>query len=192
MKNKNLENSGFENESDVPVWASWLGIITIVLGVYLTAAHGNELMKHWVLDGPAAITIPGHEPKCPEDELEEEGITLDMCLQATASNDTLLLTRPDWFRGFQIGLMSVGTIAAFISIFVGVALIEFRPWAPLAALATFATLAAVDALGFIAVINTGPLIRQMYLWNILLWFFIHAIMFVAAIAGKHESENQGF
>ena len=26
-----------------PVWASWLGVISIVFGIFLTASHGNEL-----------------------------------------------------------------------------------------------------------------------------------------------------
>ncbi len=33
------------NINDAPAWAAWIGIIVVVLGVYLTAAHGTELLK---------------------------------------------------------------------------------------------------------------------------------------------------
>lgn len=175
--------------NSVPLWASWTGIIIIVMGVYLTASHGNQLMKYWVLDGVPSVELAEYNYKCPQDELEEEGITLEMCKQKTANVDTLLLSIPDWFRGFQIPLMLLGTVVAFSSIFIGVALIEYRVTAPLLATCVIATLLLIDIAGFIAVVITGPLTRQLYLWDILLWCFIHAILLSAIIAGRHESRS---
>lgn len=172
-----------------PLWASWLGIIIIVLGVYLSASHGNQLLKYWVLDGVPSVEMAEYTYKCPEDELEEEGITLEMCMQKTANVDTILLSIPDWFRDFQIPLMLIGTIVAFSSIFVGVALIEYRATAPLAATFVVGALLLVDIAGFMAVVITGPLTRQLYLWDILLWCFIHAILLSAIIAGRHEDHS---
>ncbi len=172
-----------------PLWASWLGIIIIVMGVYLTASHSNQLMKYWVLDGLPSVEMAEYNYKCPEDELEEEGITLDMWKQKTANVDTILLSVPDWFRGFQVPLMALGAIIAFSSIFIGVALIENRPIAVVAATFVIAALLLVDVAGFIAVVITGPLTRQLYLWDILLWCFIHAILLSAIIAGRHESRS---
>lgn len=172
-----------------PLWASWLGIIIIVMGVYLSASHGNQLLKYWVLDGVPSVEMAEYTYKCPEDELEEEGITLEMCMQKTVNVDTILLSIPDWFRDFQIPLMLIGTIVAFSSIFVGVALIEYRAIAPLAATFVIGALLLVDIAGFMAVVITGPLTRQLYLWDILLWCFIHAILLSAIIAGRHESRS---
>lgn len=171
---------------ETPAWSAWIGIIVVVLGVYLTAAHGNELMKHVVLDGKASIEIEGFQHDCPEDELEEEGISVAMCKQATFNTDSLLLSSPEWFRSSQIILMSLGTVLAFASIFVGVALIEYRSWAPFTAVIVIGGLLAVDAASFLAVVNSGPIIRQMYLWIILMWFFIHGILLAAIVAGMHE------
>lgn len=176
-------------ESNIPIWASWLGIIIIVLGVYLTASNGNQLLKYIVLDGVPSVEKAEYEHKCPEDELEEEGITLAMCMQKTANVDTVLLSIPDWFRGFQIPLMLIGTLVAMASIFAGITLIDYRSYAPTAAAAIIATLLLIDLLGFVAVIITGPLTRQLYLWDILLWCFIHSILLSAIIAGREQSTS---
>lgn len=171
---------------NAPIWASWLGIIIIVMGVSLTASNGNQLLKYLVLDGVPSVEMAEYEYKCPEDELEEEGITLAMCKQKTANVDTVLLSIPDWFRGLQIPLMLIGTIVAFSSIFVGVALIDYKRVAPSAAIAVIGTLLLIDIIVFIAVVITGPLTRQLYLWDILLWCFIHAILLSALIAGRDQ------
>lgn len=173
----------------VPVWASCLGITIIIMGVYLSAAHGNQLLKYIVLDGIPSVEMVEYKYKCPEDELEEEGITLAMCKQKTANVDTILLSIPDWFRGFQIGLMLSGTLVAFVSIFAGISLLEYRSYAPLAAVVTVSLLLLVDIAGFIAVVITGPLTRQLYLWDILLWCFVHAILLAAIFAGRRESQS---
>ena len=133
--------------NQVPFWASWIGIIIVVMGVYLTASYGNQLMKYWVLDGVPSVEKAEYQYKCPEDELEEEGITLEMCKQKTANVDTILLSVPEWFRGFQIVLMTIGTLLAFGSIFAGVALVEYKSTAPMATIFILSSLFLIDILG---------------------------------------------
>jgi drug/metabolite transporter (DMT)-like permease len=177
-------NSGGEG----PSWASWLGVIAILLGVFLTAVHGNELMKQAVITQsmPATGEMPAAD--CPEEELEEEGLSLAECEHMVANLRGIALSTPDWFPGFQMALAFAGTVIAVISIIVGAALVNYRSWAPTAAVLTFGALLVVDVIGFIAVVNTGPLLREVYLWNILLWFFIHLMMTVGAVAGR-DSES---
>jgi hypothetical protein len=166
-----------------PAWASWLGVVAIVLGVLLTAAHGNEWMKQIVIteSTPAGDQVP--PPECPPDELVEEGLSLAECRQMVANVRNLALSAPDWFAGFQATLAAVGTVVAFLSIIIGAALVNYRSWAPAAALLTFAALATIDLTGFIGALNTGPVLRDIYLWDILLWFSIHLMMTVGVIAG---------
>ncbi|MGI9289186.1 MAG: hypothetical protein ACR2P1_27700 [Pseudomonadales bacterium] len=165
-----------------PAWASWLGVVAVIFGILQTAAHGNEWMTQKVI-APGTAAVQGIPPRCPEDELVEEGISSAECELMTAKVRIMIASRPDWFRGFQMGLSLIGTVVAFGSIFIGAALVQYRSWAPRAAVITFAGLLAIDAVGFAAATNIGPLLRATYLWNILLWFFIHLVITVGAIAG---------
>lgn len=167
-----------------PAWASSLGVVAVVLGVFLTAMHGNELMKHAIITVPAAGDEQLAEPDCPPDELEEEGVSLAECEQLVAHVRTITVSRPDWFRGFHMSVAGLGVLVAFGSIVVGAALIDGRGWAPGAAVLNFGTLAALDVTSFVAVVNSGPLLRDLYLWQLVLWFLIHAMMMVAAVVGR--------
>lgn len=169
-------------------WASWLGSVAVVLGIALSASHGTELMKQAVSGEPAIPADQVSAADCRKDELEEEGLSFAECKQMVANVQSLTVSRPPWFRGVQIGLAGAGAVIALGSIIVGVALVDNRPWARIGAILTFAALAAVDVLGFIAAVKAGPIIRQLYLGNILLWFLIHLMMAVAAVAGR-DSET---
>lgn len=175
-------------KSPGPAWASWLGSVAIVLGIFLTAHHGNEVMKQAVIS-PQSAAARGIAAKCPEHELVEEGLSLAECEQMVSNVKDMLVSRPDWFRGFQMVLASIGAMIALASILIGIALVDYRQWAPTAAIVTFGALMLIDLAGFMAVVNSGPLLRQMYLWNILLWFFIHLIMTVGAVAGRHHEST---
>ena len=169
-----------------PAWPSSLGIVAIVLGVFLTAMHGNELLKHAVIAQPAAGGEQIAEPDCPADELEEEGLSLAECEQLVAHVRTITVSRPDWFRGLQMGLSALGVLVASASVLVGAALLDYRRRAAGAAVLVFGTLAALDVIGFVAVVNAGPLLRELYLWQLLLWFLIHLMMTVAAVVGRQS------
>lgn len=175
-------NPGSQDTS-APASAAWLGIIAVVFGILLTAGHANEWLTQKVIS-PDSAAARGLESECPEDELEEEGLSAAECRLMVSQVRIMIASRPPWFRAFQMGLASVGTVLALLSIFAGIALIDNRPWAGGVALVIFGTLLAIDLLEFIAAVNVGPLLRAMYLWNILLWFFIHLCMTVAAVAGR--------
>lgn len=130
----------------------------------------------------AARNIPAD---CRKDEAEQEGVSVAECELMVANVKIMIASRPKWFRGVQMGLTFLGTLVAFGSILIGVALIDYRRWAPRAAVITFATLLALDCIDFMAAFYTGPLLRALYLWNILLWFSIHLSMTLGAVAGRH-------
>lgn len=166
-----------------PAWASCLGVVAIVLGMLLTATHASEWMKQDVFARftPENKTLPTAE--CPVDELEEEELSLAECEYMVARLEGLIQTTPEWFAKTQSALASIGTLVAFASIIMGAALVNFRAWAPRAAAVTFGLLMAIDVLGFIAVLNTGPILREIYLWNAVLWATIHMLMLVGAVSG---------
>ena len=167
-----------------PAWRSWLGIVAVVLGVLGAAAYGTEWMKQRVIVNatPADGRFPAAE--CPEDELIEEGLSVAECEQMVSNVRSYVVSAPAWFPRAQSWLAGVGTLLALLSIGVGVALVDRRPWAPAAALAGFGALSLVDGAGFDAAVNTGPILRDVYLWNVLLWFFVHLMMTLGAAAGR--------
>lgn len=171
-----------------PAWASSLGVIAIVLGVFLTAMHGTELMKQYVIVDNMPAQMPAAD--CPAEELEEEGISVGECEYMVEHVWGLGLSTPDWFPGIQMTLSLLGTLLAFLSIVIGGALVNYKSWAVPAAIAVFGGLTLVDAIQFMAVVNSGPIIRELYLSGILLWLIIHLLMMTGIIAGRHiESGN---
>ena len=169
-----------------PAWASALGVIAIVLGVFLTAYHGNELMKQAVLVNamPASGEMPAAD--CPEDELEEEGLSLAECEYMVDHVRGIFLSMPEWFPSVQMALAATGAVLAFLSIIIGGALVNYSRAASVAAVLVFGGLTLVDAAQFAVVVNTGPILRDVYLWSILLWLTIHLMMTVGVIAGRHS------
>ena len=71
---------------------------------------------------------------------------------------------------------------AVLSIFIGIMLVDYRHGIVVPAVLTFGSLLLIDVIAFLAVINTGPLLRAMYLWDILLWALIHLSMTASALA----------
>ncbi len=174
-----------------PAWASALGVVTIVLGIFLTSLHGNEAMKQSVITKhmPESGVLPA--AVCPEEELEEEGLSLAECEYMVTYVEGISLSTPDWFPAVQIWLSVTGAILAFLSIIVGGALVNYKPAASTAAIFIFAALTLIDAVQFAAVVNTGPILRDIYLWNILLWLLLHLMLLCATIAGRQiQSEKQ--
>lgn len=168
-----------------PGWASALGAVAIVLGVFLSAFHGTEWLKQTVYVGayPADGQLPAAE--CPAAELREEGLTEAECRYMVEHVRGLALSTPDWFPGVQKWLAGVGTLLAFASAVIGGALVQGREAAQKAAVGVFGGLALIDLLQFMAVVNAGPIIRDIYLWGVLLWFLLHLMMTAAALAGRH-------
>ena len=174
---------------EAPGWASRLGVVAILLGILLAAWHANEWMKFAIVGTPPYSLATMPEPDCEADELEEEGLSLEECRQLAYVVHDISISAPGWFKTFHIAVSAAGTALALLSVFVGIALVDYRRWAATAAVSVFGALATLDVVSFTAVVNTGPLVRQMYLWSILLWFFVHLVMTVAAIAGREDRQT---
>lgn len=171
-----------------PAWASALGVVAIVLGVFLTGFHGNEWMKQRVM--ASAMPAEGKPAAdCPAEELEEENLSLAECEYMVDHVWGLGLSAPEWFAGAMMWLAFAGTVFAVLSIIVGGAMVSYRPAATPAAIVVFGALLLIDAGQFAAVVNAGPIIRAMYLWSVLLWFMLHLLMTVAAVAGRHAAKG---
>ncbi len=166
--------------------ASSLGIIAILFGILLATWHATEWMKFLIVAEPpySVATMPA--PDCEEDELEEEGLSLTECRQLAVTVHNISISSPEWFKSFHVATSVVGTGLALLSIIAGIALVDLRSWASGVALATFGALAVLDLASFVAVVNTGPLMRQMYFGSMLLWFFIHLAMTVGAAVQRQR------
>ncbi len=173
-----------------PAWASWLGIAAVVLGLLLAAAQATELMKQAVIAHAAPAAAGAAAAACPADELAEEGLSAGECLQLVSNVRNLTVSAPDWFPPWQMALSAAGSMFAVLSVIAGVALLDRRAWAPGAAAASFAALTAIDAGSFVAVLNTGPILRDLYLWPLLSWFVIHLMMTAAAVAAPQISSGR--
>lgn len=184
--------SDVQNKKYVPNWASILGVVAIMLGVFLTGLHGTEAMKQSVIAThmPASGEMPAAD--CPEEELEEEGISVAECEYLVDRVEGFAMSMPDGFADKYMTLAVIGTILAFASVIIGGALVNYTSWSSSAAVVVFVGLAIVDVLQFAAVVGTGPIIRDLYLSNILLWLILHSMLLVGAIAGRHTeaAKNQ--
>jgi len=177
------------HSSSGPTWASALGAVIVVMGVLLTASHATEWMKHSVLTSVAPSgEVPA--PSCPKDELEEEGLTVAECEYMVSRLQGLLASTPAWFPGLVGALSALGTLVAFATIFIGAALVSFRAWAPRAAAIALAALLLIDLGTFTAALNAGPIIRDVYLRDVLLWTAIHVILLAASMVGMHSMTRE--
>jgi hypothetical protein len=167
-------------------WSVSLGVIAIVFGTLMAATQGNELLAQLTIapDSIAARNVPAD---CRPDEAAQEGVSTAECELMVANVRIMIASRPSWFRGVYSGLNLAGSLAAFGSIIVGLALTGGRSWGTKAAMVAFAVLMALDLAQFTAAFYTGPLLRALYLWNIVLWLFIHLSLEAGAIAGRRAT-----
>jgi hypothetical protein len=177
-----------DDAAEAPDWASRLGVIAVLLGILLAASQANEWLKISIVGSPPYTVATMPEPDCDEDELVEEGLSPAECHQLAYAVHDISISAPGWFRSFHMTVSVVGMVLALLSVVIGVALVDYRPWAGAAAVSVFGALAVVDVVAFTGIVNTGPMIRQMYLWNILLWFFIHLAMATGAIVGRQDDQ----
>jgi len=166
-----------------PAWASAIGVVAIVLGVFFTTTQANEWMKQYVMVDSMPASKPAAD--CPEEELEEEDLSLAECEYLVDHVWGLGLSTPDWFPGTMMLLTALGTIVGFASIVIGGALVNYKAWASSVAVLIFVALLLIDAGQFMTVVNAGPIVREVYLWDILLWSFIHLLLVTGVIAGRH-------
>ena len=147
--------------------------MAILVGVLFTASAGNEWMRQVVIDRmtPASLELPAAE--CPEDELEEEGLTVAECEQLVEDVLSYVVSRPAWFAGVQASLSAAGTILAVLGIFAGGMLVNYRPLGATLGVLAFGGLAIVDAGHFVAVQQAGPILRAIHLPSAMTWFALH-------------------
>jgi hypothetical protein len=176
--------SGITTESQGNI--NWGGIVVVLFGLLFAASQANELLSLLVIE-PDSAADRGLSAACRPDELEEENLSLRECELMVANVQITLASRPEWVRGLLIPTSIAGTLIAVLSIFVGLGLAGRKHWAGQVAIYCFGLLLLVDLISFFAMVNTGPLLRARYLWNILLWFFIHLCMatnsFIDGVSG---------
>lgn len=177
-----LHSSDFEHRSIGPPWAEWIGVLAVLLGAYLTASFGVHTTQQYVLSLPITAEERASELECPQDELIEEGISQQVCEQMQAAMAVRLITTPDWFRDLQFWLGIGGMVLAAGSLWAGMALVDWRPWAPPVFIGVTVALIALELTGLIAAAQSGPLIRKAFLWDDLLWLAIHIALATAVAA----------
>ncbi|MCG8324830.1 MAG: hypothetical protein MI673_04875 [Thiotrichales bacterium] len=176
-----------QHEKEAPLWANWIGIMAIVFGILLAAVQGTELTRTYVLQPGSAATLD-KPPRCPEYDLEKDGLSVEYCHAMADGIKSRILTTPDWFRSLQGTVACITIIIALGSVLVGIALIDNRAWALNAAVIIFSGLIISDLVLFVAAYNAGPVVRDLYLWNLIVWIVIHLMLAAATIAGYHEEK----
>jgi len=166
-----------------------LGVVAALFALLLFASNGNELLKQTVI-APGSSAEMGAEANCRADELEEEGLSLQECQLMVSSIQITLASSPDWFRPFQMASSTVGMLAAIFSFIVSFGLINGSQSNRNIIRISFSLLLLLDVSGFIAAVNTGPLLRAIYLWPLLLWFFIHLCLLVAVVNPSFNKPQQ--
>lgn len=187
-----MRDAGYETAPVTrgPAWASAVGATVVLLGVLLAPWHANEAMKFAVAGSPPFSVEASPPPACEADELAEEGLSLAECRQMATAVHDLSISTPGWFRPLYIGLSATGAVLALASIVAGLALVDGRRWALPVSLGVFSALVALDVATFVAVVGTGPLVRQAYLWNVVLWTTVHLLLLVASIACPQTERAQ--
>jgi len=156
-----------------------LGIAVILLGVLFSALEGNEWMRQGVMEWAAPPTLDLPPAECPEDELEEEGLSAAECEQLVSDVRSYLASRPGWFFEAQTALACLGTLLGILSIVAGARVVNGRVGGARLGLLVFAGLSAVDVGHFVAAQLAGPILRGIHLPAALFWFFVHLALALA-------------
>ena len=167
-----------------------LAAVITLFGLLLLASHSNELLRQIVI-APGSSADLGVEAACRADELEEEQLSLQECQLLVVDVQIVLSSSPAWFRPYQLTLSSFGIAAAVLSMLTAFGLIN-RQSPPFRLVAvSMGILLLIDLAGFLAAVNTGPLLRARYLWPLLLWFVVHLCVLVAAIRLAQQQSEVG-
>lgn len=166
---------------------SWLAVVIMLFGLLLLASHSNELLKQAVI-APGSSADLGFAADCPADELEEEQLSLEECQLMVSNVRIILSSSPQWYRSYQLVLSSLGMAAALFSLVAAFGLINRQSPGLRLVIVSTALLLIFDVAGFVAAMNTGPLLRAQYLWPLLLWICIHLCMLIAVIRFEQQGE----
>ena len=190
--NDELANSHSTSMTDNKVFNFPLsGVLIVVFAILYFATQANELLRQVVI-APGSVAEQISEADCRADELVEENLSLAECQLMVSSVQITLASSPSWFRSFQISSATLACIAAMLSFLIGFKLIGSATLSAKLARFSFSSLALIDILQFLAVLNTGPLLRAQYLWPLLIWLAIHISFLIIFLAlnssGGHEKE----
>ncbi len=172
------------------VGTAWLGAVAVLFALLLLASQANEFLKQVVIS-PGSSAELGSAANCRADELEEEGLSLQECQLMVTNVQITLASSPSWFRSFQIAWSATGIAAAILCLLVSFGFINGNRPNHKLAIASFALLLLLDVVGFFAAVNTGPLLRALTLWPLLLWFFIHLCLLIAVVNGGQQKQGLG-
>ena len=119
----------------------------------------------------------------PEDELADEGLSL-------VEESEQMVARLEGVIEDDAGLVPRGADRAGVLSGIDRVSIDRRrggagelpDTAALAAVVTFGALLSIDIGGALAALNAGPIVREMYLWNALLWILLHLMMTIGALS----------
>jgi len=167
-----------ENFQQSSISAAGLGTIIVLFGLLAFASNANEILKQWVV-APGSAAELNIAPNCRPDELEEEDITVLECQLLVSNLQIQLASSPVWFRSYTLILSSLTSMLALGSLIVGFSFVNRKEQGRKLGIFCFALLLIIDTSNFIAATATGPLLRAIYLWPALLWFFIHLSLLLA-------------
>ena len=167
----------------------WIGVTSVLFGVLLIANHGNEILRQFVIvtDSVAESAVVAD---CRPDELEEENLSLKECHLMVSNVQIILASSPSWFRPVSVCLYLLGFLFALFSLVFGMRFVTNPDSAQRPLRASFVSLVVIDFLIFATVSTTGPLLRSIYLWPNVLWFFIHLALLAAVLSYNSRSTQE--
>ena len=175
-----------KNEKNVNI--KWIGVTSALFGVLLVANYASEILRHAVIQ-PSSVTESAIAADCRSDELVEENLSLKECELMVSNIQIMLASSPPWFRPITICLHILGLVAALLSLVFGARFVTSSESAQRPLRLSFVFLVSIDLLIFATASTTGPLLRSIYLWPTLLWFFIHLVLLVAVVSYNSESKR---
>tara|TARA_Y100000994_G_scaffold223903_1_gene205143 strand:+ start:2283 stop:2828 length:546 start_codon:yes stop_codon:yes gene_type:complete len=167
----------------------WIGVTSVLFGVLLIANHANEILKQAVIV-PGSVAESALAPDCRPDELEEENLSLRECHLMVSSVQIILASSTPSFRAASTYLYLLGCVFALFSMVFGMRFVNSPESAQRPLRTSFVLLVVLDLLHFTSVSTTGPLLRSIYLWPNLLWFFIHLALLAAIVSYNPRSKQE--
>lgn len=164
------------------------GVVAVLFGLLLLAYQGTEVLQQAVI-APGTAAELGIAADCRPDELEEEALSLEECQLMVSNVQIMLASSPAWYRSFKLLLATASGLAAVLSVAIGMGMVVEKRGLVSLAIPVFGLLLVLDGAGFIAALNTGPLLRAQTLWPALLWFFIHLSLVTGALV-QHQQQAQ--
>ena len=166
----------------------WIGVTSALFGVLLIANYATEILRQAVVL-PGSVAESAVAADCRPDELVEEDLSLKECELMVSNIQIMLASSPSWFRPITICWYIFGLVSALSSLVFGMRFVNSPESAQSPLYVSFVLLVGIDFLIFATTSATGPLLRSIYLWPTLIWFFIHLVLLVAVVNYNSESKR---